>query len=421
MSRIAKPLTDTEIKKSKYTSKEEFEILKKVNPNIQRKNKLSDGNGLFLIIRETGTKMWQFDFKFLDKRYSMSFGIYPDVSLKDARDIREKALQNIKKGINPIESKKSNFQIDNTFKHIAEKWLLNMKDGWSESNFKKIKSNFENNAFPFIGSKDIKQITRRDILKLIEQMEKRNATEYANRLLNNIQRMYKYAITNEYIEHNIISDIDKSNALKKQQKKNIPAITKKNEIKQLLIDINNYGETFFSDLSTINALKISPYVALRPYNIRFLEWDEIDFEQELLIIPADKMKMKIDFVLPLSRQVILLLKNIYKYKNSKYIFPSASSTSKPISENTLNHALHRMGYKDRHTSHGFRAMFSTNAHELRNEHKINSDVIESCLAHSKQNSVKAAYNRQSKFKYLDEKRILMQWWANWLDSINNKI
>ena len=169
MSRIAKPLTDTEIKKSKYTSKEEFEILKKVNPNIQRKNKLSDGNGLFLIIRETGTKMWQFDFKFLDKRYSMSFGIYPDVSLKDARDIREKALQNIKKGINPIESKKSNFQIDNTFKHIAEKWLLNMKDGWSESNFKKIKSNFENNAFPFIGSKDIKQITRRDILKLIEE------------------------------------------------------------------------------------------------------------------------------------------------------------------------------------------------------------------------------------------------------------
>ena len=254
MSRITKPLTDTEIKKSKYTSKEEFEILKKVNPNIQRKNKLSDGNGLFLIIRETGTKMWQFDFKFLDKRYSMSFGIYPDVSLKDARDIREKALQNIKKGINPIESKKSNFQIDNTFKHIAEKWLLNMKDGWSESNFKKIKSNFENNAFPFIGSKDIKQITRRDILKLIEQMEKRNATEYANRLLNNIQRMYKYAITNEYIEHNIISDIDKSNALKKQQKKNIPAITKKNEIKQLLIDINNYGETFFSDLSTINII-----------------------------------------------------------------------------------------------------------------------------------------------------------------------
>ena len=126
-----------------------------------------------------------------------------------------------------------------------------MKDGWSESNFKKIKSNFENNAFPFIGSKDIKQITRRDILKLIEQMEKRNATEYANRLLNNIQRMYKYAITNEYIEHNIIADIDKSNTLKKQQKKNIPAITKKNEIKQLLIDINNYGETFFSDLSII--------------------------------------------------------------------------------------------------------------------------------------------------------------------------
>ena len=192
MSRITKPLTDTEIKKAKYTSKQEFENLKKINPNIERKNKLSDGKGLFLNIRESGTKMWQFDFKFLNKRCSMSFGTYPEVSLKNARDMRNKAIENIKKGINPIEAKKSNFQINNTFKFIAEKWLDNMRNGWSESNYKKIKGNFENNAFPFIGSMDIKNIKRRDILKLIEQMEKRSAIEYASRLLNNIQRMYKY-------------------------------------------------------------------------------------------------------------------------------------------------------------------------------------------------------------------------------------
>lgn len=417
MSKIVKPLTDTEIKKAKYTSKEEFEILKKTNPNIQRKNKLSDGKGLFLNIRESGTKMWQFDYKFLDKRYSMSFGTYPEISLKDARDTREKALENIKKGINPIDAKRSNFQIDSTFKYISEKWLENMKDGWSDSNYKKIKSNFENNAFPYIGTKDIKDIKRKDILKLIEQMEKRNATEYASRLLNNIQRMYKYAVTNEYIEHNIVSDIDKANALKKQQKKNIPAITKKEDIKQLLIDIYNYGETFFSDMSTINALKLAPYVALRPYNLRFLEWNEIDFEKSFIVIDAKKMKMNLDFVLPLSSQALEILKKLSEFKTSVYVFPSSSSNSKPISENTLNHALHRMGYKGKHTSHGFRAMFSTNAHELRSEHKINSDVIESCLAHSEQNSVKSAYNRESKYKYLEEKKVLMQWWADWLDLI----
>ena len=417
MSKIVKPLTDTEVKKAKYTSKEEFETLKKTNPNIQKKNKISDGNGLFLNIRESGTKMWQFDFKFLNKRYSMSFGTYPEVSLKDAREMREKALENIKKSINPIDAKKSNFQIDSTFKYIAEKWLDNMKDGWSESNFKKIKANFENNVFPFIGSRNINDIKRRDILKLIEQMEKRNATEYASRLLNNIQRMYKYAVTNEYLEHNIIADIDKTNTLKKRQKENMPAITKKEDIKQLLIDINNYGETFFSDEATINALKLAPYLALRPYNLRFLQWDEIDFEKEILVITGSKMKMKLDFVLPLSKTALNMLKEIYKFKTSIYIFPSASSNSKPISENTLNHALHRMGYKGKHTSHGFRAMFSTNAHELRSEHKINSDVIESCLAHSEQNPVKAAYNRESKYKYLDEKKELMQWWANWLDRL----
>ena len=417
MSKIVKPLTDTEVKKAKYTSKEEFETLKKTNPNIQKKNKISDGNGLFLNIRESGTKMWQFDFKFLNKRYSMSFGTYPEVSLKDAREMREKALENIKKSINPIDAKKSNFQIDSTFKYIAEKWLDNMKDGWSESNFKKIKANFENNVFPFIGSRNINDIKRRDILKLIEQMEKRNATEYASRLLNNIQRMYKYAVTNEYLEHNIIADIDKTNTLKKRQKENMPAITKKEDIKQLLIDINNYGETFFSDEATINALKLAPYLALRPYNLRFLQWDEIDFEKEILVITGSKMKMKLDFVLPLSKTALNMLKEIYKFKTSIYIFPSASSNSKPISENTLNHALHRMGYKGKHTSHGFRAMFSTNAHELRSEHKINSDVIESCLAHSEQNPVKAAYNRESKYKYLYEKKELMQWWADWLDRL----
>jgi integrase len=186
---------------------------------------------------------------------------------------------------------------------------------------------------------------------------------------------------------------------------------------QLIKDINSYGIDFKSDISTIYALKIFPFLPLRPYNLRSLEWSEIDFNSQKIEIPKEKMKMKVDFILPLSSQAMEILHELKKYKSSKYVFPSSSSNLKCISNNTLNHSLHRLGYKDKHSSHGFRSMFSTICHEKRNEHGINSDVIESCLAHQESNSVKSAYNRADKMKYMDEKRVLMQWWGDWLEKI----
>ena len=402
MPKITKPLSDTEIRKSKPKEKD---------------YKLGDGLGLFIVIKKNGTKMWRFDFSFNKMRKSMSFGLYPDVTLKEAREKRELARNNIRNNINPIESKATNFEVTTSFETIANKWLDIMKDGWSASNYKKIKSNLETNAYPHIGKMSFEDIKRRDILDIIERMEKRDATEYASRLLNNIQRIYKYAITNEWAEHNIIADIDKGNALKKRKKQHIPAITNEKEIKQLLEDINNHEQDFKSDFSTIFALKLFPYLPFRPYNLRFLEWSEIDFENELIDIEASKMKMDIDFVMPISKQVIKILEECKKYESSKYVFPSQTTNLKPISENTVNHALHKMGYKNRHSSHGFRSMFSTICHENIREHGCQSDIIESCLAHAEQNTVKRAYNRQSKMKYIDEKRELMNWWAQWLDSL----
>jgi integrase len=222
----------------------------------------------------------------------MSFGLYPEIGLKEARGKREKARENIKNGINPIESKSSNFEIDTTFKFISDKWLDLQKDDWRETNYKKIKSNLENNAYPFLGNRNIKDISRKDILNLIERMEQRNAIEYASRLLRNIERIYKYAVTNEYVEHNIVSDIDKSNSLKKRKTENYPALTKTEDIKQLLKDINRYGIDFMADISTIYALKLAPYLGMRPCNLRFLEWSEVNFEKQYLDIPAPKMKNK---------------------------------------------------------------------------------------------------------------------------------
>jgi len=400
MARITKPLADTAINKAKWEGKNYY---------------LYDGDGLVLLVTQN-SKLWRFNYKFEDKRKTISFGKYPDVTLKEARELRQKAKDNLKKNINPVESKNSNFELETTFKFISDKWLALQKDDWSETNYKKIKGNLENNAYPFLGDRNIKDISRKDILLLIERMEIRNATEYASRLLSNIQRIYKYAVTNEYVEHNIIADIDKQNSLKKRKVENHPALTKKEDIKQLLKDINSYGIDYMADISTIYALKIAPYLALRPYNLRSLEWSEINFDEKIIDINKEKMKTNKDFILPLSKQALEIVKEIEKFKSdSTYLFYSSTSKKRCISENTINHALHKMGYKDKHTGHGFRAMFSTNAHEYISEHGLHSDVIESCLAHSEKNAIKAAYNRESKFKYLEEKRKLMQWWADWLD------
>ena len=147
---------------------------------------------------------------------------------------------------------------------------------------------------------------------------------------------------------------------------------------------------------------------------------EIDFENGYIDIPAEKMKMSLDFVMPLSKQALKIIKDVEVFRSSsKYVFYSPTTSLKCISENTLNHALHRLGYKEKHTVHGFRSSFSTNAHENVSLHGKNSDIIESCLAHAELNTVKRAYNRESKFKYLEEKRELMQWWADYLDNIKN--
>ena len=424
MAKIVKPLTDTEIKKAKYTSKEDFEKLKKIAkqnnlPEPKLSNKLSDGQGLYLVIRENGTKFFQFDFVHTGKRKSMSFGIYPDISLKEARELREKAKGHLKQNINPIEAKSSNSENILTFKYITEKWLKLMTSEWKPVTYKLNENRLKIHVYPSIGDKNISSIEILDILNIIQKLQEKEYFEIAERILNVIERIYKYAVTYGYTKHNIIADIDKRTVFAKKIVTHRATLTKENEIKELLKDIKSYGELYRADISTIYALNITPYLALRPYNIRFLEWNEVNFEKEYLDIPLNKMKTNKDFVLPLSKSALKILKVIkpYSFDKSKYVFPSPTSNLKPFSDATLNHALMKLGYKDKITSHGFRAMFSTTAHEKIKEHGFHSDIIESCLAHAETNKIKAAYNRESKMKYYDEKKELMQWWADWLDKL----
>lgn len=405
MARITKPLSDTEIKKAKQKDKT---------------YKISDGGGLSLVVKNNGTKFFRFDFTFNGKRKSMSFGMYPEVSLKEARDIKENTKKLLSEGTDPIiEKKRSMRNIETTFERIAEKWLSIMQSEWKEVTLNKTRSRFVRHVYPYIGSKQIEDITRLEILMILEKLQEQDVYELTNRILNNIERVYKYAVTYEYVKHNIIADIDKKNILKRKEVQHVPALTKEEEIRELMNDLQNFGDIYQSDISTVYALQLAPYVFLRPYNLRYLEWTEVDFENKLLDIPASKMKMKQDFLLPLSDTAIEIINAIkpYSFENSPYVFPSATSNLKPLSENTLNHALMKMGYKGIMTTHGFRSMFSTIAHENIDEHGFNSDIIEACLAHSEQNKVKAAYNRTNKMKYFKEKRNLIMWWKAWLTKL----
>ena len=398
MPKITRPLTDTQIKGAKPKDKE---------------YKLSDGKGLYLVVRKNGTKFFRFDYSFDNKRKSISFGIYPQTSLKEARDRREKYRELIKQKINPAIKKDKT-----TFMSVAMKWLEIMQNEWKECTFKKAKGVILNNTY-IIANKEIKDITRVDILNIINAMQEKGLLETANRLLNYIERIFKYAVTYNLVEHNIVADIDKKNAVKRPRVEHLPALTKERDIKQLMRDIKSYGEVFKSDISTMYALQIAPYLFLRPYNLRHLTWDEVDLKNKLIMINGKKMKAGNDFVLPLCNEAIKIIQKIEPYSKQKsiYVFPSPTSNQKALSENTLNHALIKMGYKGIMTTHGFRAMFSTIAHENITKHGFSTEIIESCLAHTDTNKVRSAYNRDSKMKYFNEKKELLDWYCAYLNDI----
>ena len=402
MSRSTTPLSDTEIKKSKIKDKT---------------YKLSDGQGLYLVVKDNGTKFFRYDYTFQNKRKSMSFGTYPEISLKDARIKRDETRKLLLEDIDPIEYKNSNTPaLTTTFRSIAENWLDKMQSEWKPITYQKSKVRLEQHAYPFIGNMNIQDITRLDILKVIDHMQQQDIFELTSRVLNNIERVYKYAVTYGLVAHNIIADLDKRSVLKRKDVVHVPAVTKEDDIKELMKDIYSYGEMYNADISTIYALRLSPFVFLRPFNLRHLEWSEINFKESYIEIDAEKMKMNQSFILPLSKQALEIIDKIkpYSFGQSKFVFPSPTSNLKPISENTLNHALMKLGYKNTMTSHGFRSMFSTTANRCKTKYSFDPDVIEACLAHAEKNKVRAAYDRTDVMKYFEEKKRLVEWWANWL-------
>lgn len=393
MSRVA-PLTDNKIKSARPREK---------------KYKLADGDGLYLTITPQGSKRWEYIYKIDKKQSSKAIGSYPTITLKEARVKRDEYRKMLAEGQRPRDSKGNGVTKSMVFKDLMEEYHKHHDE--LSARYIKDNTNMLERDFSSILNKSLDDITIEDLLECFKAMEKRGLKSAPKKAGSLLTRMFKYAVTLRHTDNNPMASIDLTVLLKKHTPKNFPHTTDPKVLKGILYSIQEGT----MDIYTKTALTFMPYAFLRPANIREMLWAEIDFGAKTWTIPASKMKMKKDHVVPLTPRMISILKSSPSKGKSKYVFPSPQTNFRPMSDNTLNVALKRLGYKDIMTSHGFRHTASTMLHENIHNHGIPSDVIEMQLAHVDSHSVRGVYN---KALYMKERIALMQWWSDYLESLS---
>jgi integrase len=371
--------------------------------------KLFDGGGLFLYIAPTGGKWWRLKYRFLGKEKLLSFGTYPEVSLSVAREKRDQARKLLAAEIDPSENRKAiqAAKTDcaaNSFEVVAREWFGKFASNWAASHSNKIISRLERDVFPWIGKQPIADITAPDLLATMRRVENRGAVETAHRALQNCSQIFRYAIATGRAVRDPGADL--RGAIPPSKGKHHASITDQKAIGELLRAINGYQ----GSLITKCALQLAPLVFVRPGELRKAEWAELNFDSAEWRIPSERMKMREQHIVPLSTQAISILRELQPLTGSgRYVFPGARTNGRPMSENTVNAGLRRLGYtSDQMTGHGFRSMAST----LLNEQGWNRDAIERQLAHAEHDAVRAAYNYA---EHLPERRRMMQSWANFLE------
>jgi integrase len=370
-----------------------------------------DGGGLHIHVSPTGGKLWRLAYRFNGKAKLLSFGAYPAVTLKMARERRDEAKSLLARDIDPGEHKKDLKKLsvalsENTFEAVGREWHARTRDIWEEKRAKAVLSHLEKNIFPFIGKMPIAAVKAPDLLGVARRIEERGANYYAHAVMQTCGRVFRYAIATGKAEHDITADL--RGALAPHKAKHFASLTDPRQVGQLLRAIDGYE----GDFATACALKLAPLVFVRPGELRGAVWSEFDFPNAEWRIPAERMKMDEQHIVPLSRQALELFEDLRKVTGGgKYLFPSVRTGSRPMSDNTLNAALRRLGYtREEMTGHGFRSLAST----LLNELGWNRDAIERQLAHGDRDSVRASYNFAES---LPERRKMMQAWADYLDEL----
>ena len=385
------PLTDTAVRNAKPKDKP---------------YKKADERGLYLLVKPAG-KYWRFDYRFTGKRKTLALGVYPDVSLADAREHRDQARKLLAAGNDPAMVKRvQKIEDKNTLEVVAREWFAIKSVKWADSNARVIIARLEKNVFPWLGDQSINTVTAQDVLTVLKRIEARGAIETAHRVKQYLSQIFRYAIASQVATQDPTAALFE--ALTPTTKKHYASIKDPKAVGGLLRALDGYAGSFI----TCCALRLAPLVFVRPGEPRQAEWKEFDLDNAEWRIPAERMKMSAPHLVPLSRQALAILQELHPLTGyGRYLFPSARSTVRPMSDNTINAALRRMGFaKDEMTGHGFRSMAST----LLNEQGWHRDAIERQLAHAERDSVRAAYNYA---EHLPERREMMQAWADFLDSL----
>ncbi|MCM2296282.1 integrase arm-type DNA-binding domain-containing protein [Rhodoferax sp.] len=377
--------------------------------NLTEPGKYFDGGGLFLDLTKAGGRYWRLKFRHGGKEKLLALGVYPTVSLKAARDLASDARKTLKGGCDPgalrkAEKAKVVQETVNTLEAVSRDWLIHQAARWAPVTLARIRASLEADIFPTLGARPIASIKPGEVMSAVKKVEARGAADQADRVLKRVKAVYRWAVTHERIESNPMVDLVPSEILKPRHVTHRPALAD-SDLPAFLAKLAAYD----GDPHTVNALRLLMLTATRPGETRGALWAEFDLDAALWIIPAVRMKMKLEHRVPLSRQAVEVLRTMQSLSGDReLVFPSPFYPSKSLSENTFNSALARMGFKGTATAHGFRALFSTVA----NECNWNPDVIERQLAHVERNGVRAAYHRST---YLDDRVKLMQWWADYLD------
>ncbi len=373
--------------------------------------KLFDGQGLFLLVTPSGGRYWHFKYRFDGKEKGFSFGPYPEVSLVEARMRRDEARTQIAHGIDPASVRKAMKQAGTTetetFEVIAREWYSKFSPIWAPSHAETNMARLKRDLFPWIGARPIKDIKAPDLLACLRRVESRGAPEVARRLRALSGQVFRYAVATGRCERDCAADL--RGALPQSAEKHHAAITDPKEVAPLLRAIDSYQGGFVVKC----ALCLAPMFFVRPGELRNAEWAEIDLDEGAWNIPAHKMKMKQPHIVPLCAQAVAILTELKQLTGgSKYVFPSLRSFARPMSNNTVNAALRRMGFdKDTMTGHGFRAMARTILDEVL---QVRPDYIEHQLAHAVRDPNGRAYNRTA---HLAGRREMMQQWADYLDGL----
>ena len=369
--------------------------------------KLYDGEGLYLLVSPAGHRGWRFKYFFGGKEKLLSFGRYPEITLKVARERRLEARRLVAIGTDPsAERRAERAARADTFELLAREWLEVQKGSLSEKTFLNKQERFEAFVFPYIGKRPIAQLKAVDILPLLKKVEARGRNETAHRVRSECGNVFRYAVVTGRAERD--PTVDLRGALASVVRRNRAAIVDPSRLGELMRAISGYR----GDISTEFALKLLPLTFVRPGELRGAAWDEFNLKGAEWRIPAARMKMRELHVVPLSTQAVTLLSDLHTLTGKGYyVFPSIRSKDRPISDNTINAALRRLGFSaDEMVAHGFRSTASTCLNEL----GWHPDLIELQLAHAERNESRGAYNRAQR---LAERRKMMQAWADYLEEL----